>query len=365
MSLSDYYKEGTLEEAFTPENLRLFEDWYIEFLKGDYKPTTISSELSYVKVWIEECQERGIDITEATESQQKRYLRRCQGRLSDSALSSTATSLRKWHDWLVEAEFRDDDPMADIELDELFNEFNPGVPERDRALKEIYGTDELKTITPDVVDEMGKYCGSPRTRNELLIRLGFQTAMRPVELVNARVDKIKWDERAIDIETAKADPDHPYDTRLVFWHKNLDSLMYRWLGGPDSSGGGERAAYKVHEDSPYIFLTRKSKQMRPEYASRIVREAAQRAGVQKTLGETARQVPQNEDDEDAPDGVPLYQISGHELRRASITHYVNKVDALDLHEVQALAGHKRISQTRSYVEDDWEQMKQKMRRITF
>lgn len=362
MTLSDYYADGTLDSALTQENRLLFDDWYHEWLNGDYRPSTIQSELSCIKTWMEYCQSRDIDVKSASESDIKKYLRRRQSTLSDSALSSTATAIRKWHEWLVETSVRDDDPTAHIALDQMFNTYNPGLSQRQAALNEDSAPDELTTITPKIVDEMAKYCGAPRTRNELLIRLGFQTAMRPSEIARAKVENIDWDARSIYVKTSKAEPDHPYFQRYVFWHQDLDSLMYRWIGGPD--GGGEREAYNVHKDSETIFLTRKKPEMRSEYVSRIVREAAQRAGVQQELGVTARQVPQDRDD-DEKDGVPLYQISGHELRRASITHYANNVDVLNLHEIQAIAGHKLILQTREYVHDDWDKLKRKMRRVSF
>jgi site-specific recombinase XerD len=363
VTLDDYYADGTLEDALTPENLDLFRSWYLEWLKADYSPTTISTELSYVKTWIQDCQDRDADITEQKETDIKRYLRQRNAEISDSGLNSSTTAFRKWHEWMVETGRREDNPTEDIDLSEMFSSYNPGVSQRQAALNELTDPDELTTITPEDVDELAKYSGSPKTRNELLIRLGFQSAMRPAEIAWAKVDNIDWDDRTIRIRTAKAEPDHPYYQRYVFWHRDLDALMYRWIGGED--GGGEREAYQTHRDSEYIFLTKKKPKMRPEYVSRLVREAAERAGLQRELARTARQVPQNEGVDEKPDSVPLYQISGHELRRASLTHYVNKVDSIQLHEAQILAGHQHISQTRSYVHDDMEQLKRKMRTVTF
>lgn len=361
MSLTDHFREETLDEAFNdPDTFDLFESWYVEYLRGDYKPTTIQGNLSNAKSWLQYCEDNDIPVDTASETEITRYLRRTQGRLSDSGLSNMTTAIRKWYDWLVEVDYRDTDPTENIVLSELFNSYNPGTSQRQKALNERTAPDELTVISSEDVDSMAKHCGSPRTRNELLIRLMFQSTMRPVEVSNARIDNIDWNDRSIHIKTAKADPDHQFYRRFVYWHRDLDALMHRWCGD-----GGEREAYSTHSGSPYLFLTRKKSYMRSTYVSRIVREAAKRAGVQQELGETARQVKQNREDESKPDGTPLYQVSGHELRRASITHYVNNVDELDVHEVQALAGHEDIQQTIDYVSEDWGEIQSKMRRVTF
>lgn len=361
MSLTDHFRQDTLNEAFSdPDTFDLFESWYVEYLRGDYKETTIQGNLSNAKNWLQYCEENDIPVDAASETEIIRYLRRVQGRLSDSALSNTMTAIRKWQDWLVEIDYRASDPTEEIVLPDLFNSYNPETSQRQRALNDRTAPDELTVISPEEVDSMAQYCGSPRARNELLIRLMFQSTMRPAEVSSARIDNIDWDDRSIHIKTAKADPDHEFYRRFVYWHRDLDALMHRWCGD-----GGEREAYSTHSDSPYVFLTRKKPYIRSSYVSRIVREAAQRAGIQKELGETARQVEQYKDDDSKPDGTPLYQVSGHELRRASITHYVNNVDELNIHEVQALAGHENIQQTIDYVAEDWDEIQSKMRRITF
>ena len=187
--VTDYYTRETLERDLSDQHLLLFVDFFQERLRGDYAPTTIQSELSYVKSWMMACQTRGVDAREATDTDIKQYLRRRQGELSDSALNSTAVAIRKLYGWLAEGR-RADNPAAGIDLDEMFSSYSPGVSERETALKDKRAPDDLHTITPADVDTMAEHCGAPRTRNELLIRLGFQTAMRPRELADAKVDDV-------------------------------------------------------------------------------------------------------------------------------------------------------------------------------
>ncbi|ELZ67040.1 integrase [Haloferax prahovense DSM 18310] len=164
----------------------------------------------------------------------------------------------------------------------------------------------------------------------------WQTALRSDELSRIRIDNIDFEERDIKIRSSKLNKkDHPrLYHRHVWWEKNLDQLMFKWLETHRSRSS------KYAEESPYLFLTTHSEQMRPSHISRIVKEAAHAAGIQEPLTR------------ESSGAVEQWLITGHRLRHSRITQLVNETD-MDLNWVRMMAGHAKIDTTLQYVREDW------------
>ncbi|MGB9963264.1 tyrosine-type recombinase/integrase [Halobacterium sp. MBLA0001] len=80
-------------------------------------------------------------------------------------------------------------------------------------------------IPHEDVQKIFEYLRSPAIRNELLIRLLYQTGVQSVELANIRLADIDFGKREMRITSAKANEGDGNYIRYVYYHENLDYLM--------------------------------------------------------------------------------------------------------------------------------------------
>lgn len=201
--------------------------------------------------------------------------------------------------------------------------------------KEIETREEITYITADEVDEIVNHLSTPALRNELMVRLMFQTGIREVEANDLRIEDVDRDSRAIKIRSEKVDKN-----RTVFYQPNLDFLLQQWIEG------GYRDSYSCAEDSPYLLITRSGRMSRGRN-SRIIKEAAQDAGINEVM-----YVDQN--------GLKRWKITGHTLRHSHAVHALKS--GIDVRSVQKHLGHASLEQTMNYlrvVEDDVQREYQK------
>ena len=87
----------------------------------------------------------------------------------------------------------------------------------------------------------------PTLRNELIIRLMWQTGVRKTELIDIELDHLDRDSREIRIWTNKSK-----QRRTVHYRRSLGVLLDRWIDR------GHRASYVPAESSEYLFVTERS-----------------------------------------------------------------------------------------------------------
>lgn len=206
--------------------------------------------------------------------------------------------------------------------------------------------DELERVylEEDEVMKLAENVPAPRVRNELLVKLLFQTGVRASELSEItlrRMDR-STDPPTIRIENKKKiNPDPENRFRTVVYHperNGVGSLMRLWL-----DGGRREALSKYAENSEYLFVSERAEQVPADRITRIVRRAAENAGLQEEIYRDQR-------------GHKQYRVTAHSLRHSHAVYALRS--GIDVRTLQKHMGHESIDMTEKYlkiVSDDVEQ----------
>lgn len=183
--------------------------------------------------------------------------------------------------------------------------------------------EDLHFLKPEQVDAMAKE--AEKLRDELIIRLLFQTGIRVSELCDIREKDVDTDERSIKIRGKGR------KNRTVYYQPSLDLLMDVWQN--------ERRPAVFHaEDSPYLFPTSHSENITKYTIGEIVREAADAAGFQEVYGTNT-------------EGVELHSVTPHVLRHSFAMAAIS--NDWDVYTLSQALGHESTEITTStYLHDD-------------
>jgi len=298
-----------------------------------------------VKAWLWFCEDEGLDPLDADENDVRVYI---DGLVREEYAETTITrrvaSVSKFYI------YQRNDPRHSEEIDN---------PTEDISLPRDYGIQNLseyvrvldqegKTdiISPSAADVRKLFEHVPgkrnftQTRNELIVRLFWETALRSDDLSRMKIRNIDHDQREITVRSAKLNrKEHPdLYHRRVWWSQDLDYLMRRWRSLREN----------VVDDSEYLFVGSSGDQLSPSYLSRIVKKAAQRAGIQEPLTR------------DENGDVQQHLWTAHRSRHARITYLANQTD-MDLNHLRMMAGHAKFETTLQYVHTDWEAARESYR----
>jgi integrase/recombinase XerD len=172
-------------------------------------------------------------------------------------------SLSGYYEYLKRREIIDENPASDVDL-EKFSDAKMNKEEKIRYISQEEYRQLLDT--------------THKTRNEVLIRLIWETGMRAQEVSDLRISDINRDNRHIEFRETKNRKDQ-VSTRDVYYTRSFKSVLRKWL----DKGG--RDAYIGVDDSQeeYLLVSRQAPKMRTERISDVVRERAEEAGVQETV----------------------------------------------------------------------------------
>ena len=190
-----------------------------------------------------------------------------------------------------------------------------GESKKAEKLKEVY------YLEPPEVDLLAKNATDPKLRNELIIRLLYQTGLRRGELAETRLKDIDTDERAIRVHATKT-----HLNRTVYYQPSLDTLMNRWINV-------ERKSLAT-AGSEYLFPTFKTEQIAPKQINRVVRKAADSAGLQEQVYTNA-------------EGKEQMKVTAHVLRHSFAVQSLK--NGMDTRTLQKLLGHAKIETTERYL----------------
>lgn len=140
--------------------------------------------------------------------------------------------------------------------------------------------EEYTYITEDEVKELIANVPAPRTRNELIIGILFNTGIRRGELSNIKIEPhLNRKDQTITIPAQKGlvDREVSYNDKYVGKHLKV------WLDG------GYRDSQTYAHESEYLFPTNDSVRINPDWVNTIVKQAAENAGIQATVAEYADQ----------------------------------------------------------------------------
>lgn len=227
------------------------------------------------------------------------------------------------HNLLAKEEYELDENPANINLSQYLD-FSK------TSKKQTYAdnNDGIIHVTPE---EVGKMCEAvDSVRDELLIKLLYQTGLRRGEVMALKLPQyssgsyIDTDEK--EVVVAESDSKTDNGGRRVPY-QDLEPELSLWL----NKGYRDRHCYA--DDSPYLFLTKQTPSISGTTISRIVRDAAEDAGIQEIYGEDA-------------DGNPKRRITAHSLRSGFV---IQLFDAgMPSPRVMELSGHNQLETVEKY-----------------
>lgn len=278
--------------------------------KADNTARNRRADLKRFDAWLAE---NDIDALEAEPRHVHQWLRAEQGKYAPGTVQSRYDSVKLLYDFL--ADLRGDvaeHPVEDLKRREFTNGNG----------SKKHGGDELSYVTAAEVDKLAGNVPNPKVRNELLVRLLFQTGLRRGEVTLVELDNIDRENRSIRVYAPKTD-----DWRTVFYQPSLDFLLDRWVEA-------YRQKHGTADRSPYLFPTRQSEKLRPQQVNRVARTAAENAGIQEVLFRDA-------------DGRPHYRVTAHALRHGHAVHSLKS--GIDIRTLAEHMGHENIETTMQYL----------------
>lgn len=222
----------------------------------------------------------------------------------------------RFYQYLESREHIDSNPMEDLEWEEFKN-----ILTGSRKAKEL--RQDIYYLTPNQKEAMVENVDTPTLRNELLIRLLWQTGVRESEARHIRLSDLDREEREIRI---RADKTH--ENRTVYYQRSLDILLNQWLDG------GYRDSHPKANASEYVFVSPQSDKISQSQIGAIIRDTAEEAGIQEVVYHDAA-------------GRPRYKITAHTLRHGYAVQSVK--NGMPVPMLAKLMGHAEISTTEKYL----------------
>lgn len=149
-------------------------------------------------------------------------------------------------------------------------------------------------------------------RNRLLLQFIYSSGVRVSEAVNMKVDEVNFKERMGKVKSGKGNKD-----RIIILSKNWCSMAKKYVD-------------KKKVKSQFLFSKKNGKPITSDTIQRIVRDSAQKAGIQK-------------------------DISPHALRHSFATHLLEAGE--NIRNIQELLGHSNLSTTQIYTHVSTDQLK--------
>lgn len=211
-------------------------------------------------------------------------------------------------------------------------------------------------LKPDKVRLLWQHAPEPRRfRNETLIKYMWLTGLRRHEVSFSRLEEVKpapggdcYQAKVYSRKTKKKDGDGR--GTATFETKEGEETFTTWTVYFDKSFGTQlktwkevfRPQYNGADESPYLFLTNKSKRMSGNLINEVVKRAAKNAGIQEVIGTDAL-------------GREHNHVVAHTLRHSFGTHLANNPRSdVSLSQLMYHMGHNSYSTTELYVHDDQE-----------
>lgn len=178
-------------------------------------------------------------------------------------------------------------------------------------------------LEEDEVRELVDNVPGPNLRNRLLVLFMYYTGLRRQEVSDVKIDDLDRENRQVKVR-GKNNTIHTAN-----WQPQIDTLLTRWLDL------GERDASPYAGESPYLFVSDSAEKVSGDRITKIVREAAENAGLQEVLYEDAS-------------GRNRYKITSHSLRHSYAMHWLQNGGSIEA--LSKSMAHNSITTTEIYGE---------------
>ncbi len=210
---------------------------------------------------------------------------------ADSTIIRHISSLRRFHQYLRQERFTEEDPMQHIDT-----------PKKGQALPKILSQEEVVKLleAPDVTTLLG-------FRDRTILEVMYATGMRVSEICNLTLDQLHLNMSLLKT-IGKGDKE-----RILPLGKIALKYLTQYLE--------EIRPRLVKNDSPYVFVNHHGNQLSRQGIWKNLKRWSIKAGIKK-------------------------EITPHTLRHSFATHLLE--NGADLRVVQELLGHADISTTQIY-----------------
>jgi integrase/recombinase XerD len=282
------YSESISTAGNYKKNLEAFEEW----LRENKDKRLLEAEKRDIQDHI-------------TEMKQEDY--------GNKTIGSRFTPIQVFYKWLKNEGYRDNEPTSNL---------TAGVDTDITRQKEERRSEKPIAVTEEEKEKLCDHVPNPKIRNELMIRLMFQTGVREKELRNIRVDDVDREQREIGIKDAKS------DKNKTIYYTDLEPWLTMWLDE------GRRDSMRSADDSPYLFISNQHGQFSRGRPNKIIKQAAKNAGIQETVYEDNN-------------GLERKRITSHALRHGFARYCVKQ--GMDISYLKELMRHENLETTKQYL----------------
>lgn len=319
------------------EYASIVDDWAVEQAPKTTTPDTVAGNKSDIQQFVSWFEYEDGDYTDINTTTLKQYIGFLKQDYPQNTARKKINSVSKFFEYLVDVDGRlEENPRKDIELSDYLTR---GYTVKQDELAQREG---VVWLTLDEFQEVLRNVPQPKTRNELLLRLDFQTGLRASEIVNIRHETDMYpDERRISVRTAKQEG---VSIRDVWWQPSLDPLLEQYRDV-------DRRALQYSEESPYLFCSSHAEKLSPHRPNRVFKKAVEAAGLQETITIDAG-------------GNERQKYTFHALRHSFAVHFVKDHGdgGGDIRSLQRLLGHSSIETTEKYLRFADDTLRQKQMR---
>ncbi|WP_312910154.1 tyrosine-type recombinase/integrase [Natronosalvus caseinilyticus] len=274
-------------------------------------------------------------VTEVTSAKANRLGRTLSKEFNGSTPLYRWNRIHAFYEWLKAMELAEENPLNKWhgKKDEKWGMSRTS--EQSKRLEE----DENYAVTEKDVRLMEENVNQHRIRDQLIIRLLWQTGIRRGEASNLLISDVCRDKREITIRKKVAKYGKK---RMVAYQSSLDGLLTEWLDY------GYREEMAAGYDHNHLLVGERGAPLSGDRINEIVYESADRAGINRKIYADAN-AGTNESGDPKPN---RWKITAHNIRHGYGTYLVNETDA-GIWEVSKQLGHASVSITEDiYVEDD-------------
>jgi integrase/recombinase XerD len=253
--------------------------------------------------------------------------------MAPTTISQCVSAISKFYQDMDKSEERYDMPdVPENPYDDLDSEDKRLLRGDTKKKSGLSGTtqDEFPYLMPDEISELVDNVPAPRLRNELMIRLMFNCGFRRGELAKCKIEHIDRQDKSIFIPPMKSE-----SSRLVSYNEEYVGFhLSQWLDY------GNRESMTYADESSYLFPTNKREHISGAYIGQMVKETAEKAGLQEVIAEYS-------------DGRKIHRVTAHTLRHSFAMQAIRS--EIDIRSLQTLLGHDELDTTLIYLQQSKEE----------
>lgn len=221
-------------------------------------------------------------------------------------------------DELIDRNFVDSNPVDDVDVEKF-----------EQTLQDQYHiqNNEGQYLT---VEEYEQLVGSAENlRDEVMIRLLWQTGIRVEEASEVKTSDIDRDERSITIRNAKGERYRETQIRKVYYDRKFSILLRKYLD--EGYREGFVGVSEEKEDQGHLLVSNERYKLGKQYITKIIPETAERAGIQEVMYENKA-------------GQEMKRVNAHILRKSYGVHRTK--NGMPIAYLSELMGHSDVSVTK-------------------